>query len=145
MLSRRDLMTAGFAGGVAVGAGREAPAETVQGQPDREGQREIARRIAEIDDTISRALLSNGVTFGLAAKVRAQMESFFRTNQKFPDFVDIGVGVFMDVYDWHIRNRQQLVVTRGPDGRYWMQFMFSTLILRAEYDAGFIGIPYDKG
>ena len=145
MLSRRDLITAGIAGGVAAGADRDSSAEIVQGQADRDGQREIARSIGGVEDALERALLSNGVTFGLAAKVRAQMETYFRTNHKFPDFIDIGVGVFMDVYDWHVRNRQQLVVTRGPDGRYWLQFMFSTLIVRAEFEAGYIGIPYDKG
>jgi hypothetical protein len=51
----------------------------------------------------------------------------------------------MDVYDWHVKNRQQLVVTRGPDGRYWLQFMFTTLIMRGEQDPNYIGIPYDKG
>lgn len=145
MLSRRDLIAAGIAGSVAGRVDEEPSTGNVQGDANRDGQREIARSISAVDSTLERALLTNDVTFGLAGKVRAQMETFFRTNQKFPDYIDVGIGVFMDVYDWHVRNRQQLAVTRGPDGRYWMQFMFSTLIVRAEYEPGYVGIPYDKG
>ena len=59
--------------------------------------------------------------------------------------IEVGLGVFMDLYDWHVKNRQQLVVQRAPDGRYWMQFMFTSLVLRPETEANYIGIPYDKG
>jgi hypothetical protein len=73
------------------------------------------------------------------------MEVFFKTNQKFPDFIDVGLAVFLDVFDWHVKNRQQANITRGPDSRYWIQFMFTTLILRAEHAENYIGIPFDKG
>jgi hypothetical protein len=89
-------------------------------------------------------MLSNNIVFGHAERVRAQFEIYFRTNQKFPDFIDVGLAVFLDLYDWHIKNRQQLMISRGPDARYWMQFMFSTLILRGEHEPNYIGIPYDK-
>jgi hypothetical protein len=72
------------------------------------------------------------------------MNSFLRGNGKFPDFMDIGIAIFWDLYDWHIKNRLPLVVTRGPDGRYWMQFLFSTMVLRPEVDPGHIGVPVDK-
>jgi len=144
MITRRELITGGVAGSV-VPMGHAASVQESQSAAEREALRDIARQIGSVDGTLSRGLLSNAVTFGLAGKVRGQMETFFRTAQKFPDFIDVGYDVFMDVYDWHVKNRQQLVVTRGPDGRYWIQFMFTTLILRGEHDAGYIGIPYDKG
>jgi hypothetical protein len=143
MLTRRELITGGVAGSV-VPIGHAEPAAT--GQPaEVEVLRDIARQISDVDSTLTQAILSNAVTFGLAGKVRGQMETFFRTTQKFPDFIEVGYNVFMDVYDWHVKNRQQLVVTRGPDGRYWLQFMFTTLIMRGEHDANYIGLPYDKG
>ena len=52
--------------------------------------------------------------------------------------------MFIDLYDWHVKYQQPLNVTRQPDGRYLMQFMFSTLLLRPEQDSGYIGYPYDK-
>jgi hypothetical protein len=90
------------------------------------------------------ALLSNSVAYGNVSKIRQIMEVFFRANTKFPDFIDIGISVFMDLYDWHVKNRQQLMVTRAPDGRYWLQFMFTSMVLRQEVDPNHIGIPYDK-
>jgi hypothetical protein len=144
MLTRRELITGGVTGSV-VPLGHAASVEGVQSRAEVDAMRDIANQISAVDETLSQGMLSNTVVFGLAGKVRGQMETFFRTTQKFPDFIDVGYNVFMDVYDWHIKNRQQLVVTRGPDGRYWLQFMFTTLIMRGEHDAGYIGIPYDKG
>jgi hypothetical protein len=139
MLSRRELITAGVATTVA-----PVPAEPVQRQGDSEALKQIADNIRDVDGSLERALLSNAVVFGAASKVRAQMETFFRTHLRFPDFVDVGLSVFLDIYDWHIKNRQQLGISRGPDGRYWMQFMFTTVILRGENDPNFVGLPYDK-
>lgn len=149
MLSRRELITAGAAAPLA--AGFPAPSDAYASpeseaawQSEREGQREIARSITQVDATLRSALLTNTLAHGVIARIRAQMEQYFRASSKFPDFIEVGVAVFMDVYDWHVRHRQPLTVTRAPDGRYWMQFMFSTLILRGEVDPAHVGIPYDK-
>jgi hypothetical protein len=144
MITRRELITGGVTGSI-VPIGYAESAEGIQPRTELDALREISNQIGEVDRTLSQGMLSNAVTFGLASKVRGQAETFFRTAQKFPDFIDIGYNVFMDVYDWHVKNRQQLVVTRGPDGRYWLQFMFTTLIMRGEQDPNYIGIPYDKG
>lgn len=141
MLSRRDLIAAGVIGGLAAAPGE---AGVIEQEADREGQREIARQIRQVEDALRDALLSNSLDQGFVAKLREQMQQFFRSNTKFPDFIDVGMNVFLDIYDWHVRNRQQLVIQRGPDGRYWIQFMFTNLILRAEVDASHIGIAYDK-
>ena len=143
MISRRELLTAGMAGGLSSSADA-TPVAATESQEVAGMLQAISRDIRALDSTLSRAALSNAVVFGLVEKVRAQFETFFRTNQKFPDFIDVGLGVFLDLYDWHIKNRQQLTITRGADGRYWMQFMFTTVIVRAEHDANYIGIPYDK-
>lgn len=145
MLTRRELITGGVAGSV-VPIGHAESAEALQAsRGELDLLRDIAREIGRVDSTLARGMLSNAVAFGLVGRVRAQLETFFRTTQKFPDFLDVGYDVFMDLYDWHVKNRQQLVVTRGPDGRYWMQFMFTTLIMRGEHDPNYIGLPYDKG
>lgn len=144
MLSRRELLAAGVAGGVSPRLDAAPAATLPQSRDEIDVLREIVRSIRSVGSSVDQAWLSNDVTFGLVAKVRGQMETYFRTNQKFPDFIEAGLGVFMDVYDWHVKNRQQLVVTRGPDGRYWIQFMFTTIIVRGEHEPSYIGIPYDK-
>jgi hypothetical protein len=142
MLSRRELIAAGMASGLTSDETAGAAPATQPGEA--EALREISQKLDDIESTLSEGMLSNRVVYGLAAKVRAQMEAFFKTNQKFPDFIDVGIAVFHDVFDWHVKNRQQVNLTRGPDSRYWLQFMFTTLIVRAEYAENYIGIPYDK-
>lgn len=145
MLSRRELITAGVAGGLSPVPAATASSSTVQQEPTREGQREIARQVGQVEDVLRQAYLSSSLSHGFVPKIRALMEQFLRANSKFPDFFEIGPSVFMDLYDWHVKNRQQLVVTRQADGRYTMQFMFSQMILRPEQDPGYVGYPFDKG
>ncbi len=146
MLSRRELLTGSVAGGLGGTPASLAAASRaeLEQQADREGQREIARSVAQVESALRSAFLTNSLAHGTVAKIREQMEQFFRSNAKFPDFIDVGIGVFVELYDWHVKNRQQVVVTRAPDGRYWMQFMFTNMVLRPEVDRAFIGIAYDK-
>ena len=142
MLSRRELFTAGIAGGL--GSGAPASAATgVEQDTTREGQREIARAIGQVEDAIRQGLQPT-LSYGQVGKIRSQMEQFLRSHSKFPDYFEIGSGVFVELYDWHVKNHQQLNVTRLGDGRYTMQFMFSTMILRPDQESGYIGYPYDR-
>jgi hypothetical protein len=142
MLSRRELITASVAGGLTP-TPVAATAPALQ-EATREGQREIANSVGQVESALRNALMTNTLAFGVVGKLRAQMEQFFKSNTKFPDFIEIGLAVFMDVYDWHVKNQQQLVITRQTDGRYWLQFMFTSLILRPEVEVNHIGIPFDK-
>jgi hypothetical protein len=145
MLSRRELLTAGVAGSLTAPASAAAPLTSEEQPADRDGQRDIARAILEVESILEHAFRSPSLSHGVVAKVRLAMEQFLRANAKFPDFIDIGHSVFMELYDWHVKNRQQLMVTRQADGRYTMQFMFTTMILRVEQDPAYVGLPYDKG
>ena len=154
MLSRREMMTATVAGSlspnvVPTAAVPETPdaraaATALEQDASRDGQREIARAVGGLESTMRDAFMTNSVAFGVVGKVRANMDTFLRGNGKFPDFMDVGILVFWELYDWHIKNQQQLVVTRGTDGRYWMQFIFTTVLLRPEVEPGHIGVPFDK-
>ena len=144
MLSRRELITAGAAGSLSAAPGIARPSAVEEQQADREGQREIARMIQGVERTLDNALLTSSLAHGFVPKLRESMEQFLRANNKFPDFIDVGAAVFFDIYDWHVKNRQQLTVTRVADGRYAMQFMFSSLVLRPEQDRNFIGVPTDR-
>src|SRR5437870_13587780 len=80
---------------------------------------------------------------GAADAVRAQQKRFLKTNQKFPDYIDAGVDAWCELYDWHVKNRQAINATRLPDGRYGLAFLFTTVVLRIEQSANFIGWGYD--
>lgn len=140
MLSRREVLAGGLVGSLA-GDSVDAAEEP---QADRDWQREIDRTLRGIGQSLERAYNSNSLGIGVVAALRKTFDTFVRSNGKFPDFCEIGLGVFYEVYDWHVKNRQQIVVTRQVDNRYAIQFMFTTLILKHENEAGYIGYPYDK-
>jgi hypothetical protein len=145
MLSRRELMAAGVAGGFAASpAGKDRAMGEVVQDASREGQREIARQIQSVDTTLTSALLTSAVGHGVITRLRADMEVFLRANQKFPDYMEVGVGVFYEIYDWHIKYDQPIVINRVWDGRYALQFMFTNLVLRPDQDRNFIGVPFDR-
>jgi hypothetical protein len=137
MLSRREMLAGGVVGSFASGS---FAAEQDREQTDRD----VVRALQGIQRSLDSAF-ATATTSGSIAMLRRNFELFLRSNTKFPDFCDIGIGVFYDVYDWHIRNNQPIVVTRQADNRYTIQYMFTTLILRSEHEASFIGVAYDKG
>jgi len=140
MLSRRELISAGVAGGLAPSSAMTASVE----QDDRAGQREIAKAVSSIEEVLRSAYLSSSLSHGFVAKLRTDMEQFLRSSSKFPDYVDVGIAVFFDLYDWHVKNGQQLNITRLGDGRYAMQFMFTSLLLSPAHDRNYVGAPYDR-
>lgn len=140
MLSRREVLAGGLVGGMAgesVGEVEEQPGE-------REALREIQRAIEGIERSMTRGFNSLPLSQNFIAALRKYFDQFIRGNGKFPDFCDVGLSCFYEVYDWHVRNSQQIIATRQADNRYTIQFMFTTLILRFENEPNFIGIPYDK-
>ena len=139
MLSRREVLSGGMVGGLARSA---SGAEQQAG--DREGLRQIEKAIQDLESTLTREFSAVSLSVGPIATLRRAFELFIRSNGRFPEFCDIGIGVFYDVYDWHVRNRQPIVVVRQPDNRYTIQFMFTTLVLRFENEPNFVGLPYDK-
>lgn len=142
MLTRREVIAGGVVGSLATSpAAAEAVAQDQNYGPEL---REIRSSISTATSSIARSLDGPSLAHGPVPKLRALMEQFLRTNNKWPDYIDIGTAIFYDMYDWHVRNRQQLVITRGVDNRYTMQFMFTTLVLRQESEASFIGHAYDK-
>ena len=44
-------------------------------------------------------------------------EGFSPSHRKYPDFIDAGIDAWEAVYDWHVKNRQEVKATRLADGR----------------------------
>jgi hypothetical protein len=64
-------------------------------------------------------------------------------NQKYPNYIDIGLSVWERLYMWHLENHLPLKAARAPDGHMEMEFMFTTLILKYDLAEAMIGNPYD--
>jgi len=147
-VTRRELVTAGTLGALGAGtgsgtvsaeAGAQSP-ETISAQ----ALLEIARELGQVRQLLRDGLLGPSLSDGIVAEVRRQFHTFLRSNQKYPDYCEIGSSVFTDLYDWHVRHGQPIEITR-TDNRMSIRFMFTWMILRPEQDLNYVGIPFDRG
>jgi hypothetical protein len=75
--------------------------------------------------------------------IRQAQRTYLQANRKYPDFIEVGIGVWEDIYDWHVKHQQPITANRLADGRYTMAFMFTSLILRPDQDQNHVGFPFD--
>ena len=151
-MTRRELVTAGALGawsttaaGELTGLAAKTGEGTAQSPESVSAQalREIAQEMSEIKRLLREGLIGPSLSDGVIVEIRRQFSLFLRSNQKYPDFCDIGPGVFTELYDWHVRHRQPIEITR-TDNRLTIRFMFTGMVLRPEQDPGYVGIPFDR-
>jgi hypothetical protein len=152
MISRREVVTAGMLGTLAGSTGdlsAEARVEraTLEAAQDDAG---IIRALNQINNEMQRlngvVVSTSRVTAGdFLGEIRQRFTTYLRAAGKFPDFLEIGIDPFYEVYDWHIRHQQQIQITRISEQRFSIQWMFTQLIVRFEVESKFIGIPFDRG
>jgi hypothetical protein len=131
------MMTAGAFGLGAIG--RQSDAQDAEA-----ALKELKPSLQGIDASLRSAFQSNSLAQGSVAALRTTFTNHYKANNRFPAFVDVGFGVFYDVYDWHIKHNQPVLVNRSADGRLSVDFMFTRLYVRVEYSEMQIGIPYDR-
>ena len=134
MFSRRDVIT----GGAAFTQLRPAPAAAAAQQQGASNGPELNA----IRDVLER--LRHPPSWSFANQVRERQRTYLRQNQRYPEFIDIGVRVWEGLQDWHVENRQELKIGRAPEGRYMMEFMLTQLVLRTEIPDGEVSIGYDR-
>jgi hypothetical protein len=84
------------------------------------------------------------VVLGSIPLIRQQQRIFIRAHNKYPDFIEVGLGVWEDVYDWHVRYQQPINAARLADGRYVLSFMFTNLVLRPDQAVEYVGFGFDN-
>src|SRR5712691_10517208 len=140
MLSRRDLI---FSGALASSL---RPAEASAAQRSSQSSNSVnddeIKALDEIRDALR--LLPHATLSPDLTDIRDKQRAYFKLNQKFPDYIDIGIQVWERLQDWHIENQQALKVSRTGDGRVEMEFMLTTLVLRPDLPDSQIGAPYDR-
>lgn len=134
MFSRREMI----GGGMFAGAVRSTDAIAAQGDPDYSGPlREIQNTLRGLRD--QSAVLTTDV-----AQIRDRQRQFYRLNQRFPEFIDVGIQVWERMQDWHITHQRPLTIQRAGDGRWQMEFLMSVLVLRHEFGDNEVGQAYDR-
>ena len=141
MISRREVVTAGVLGTLASGS------EASQSQSDSQltaSVKSLEDKLNELKLAVEQGLRGNSMSYGNVGQVKSAIQKYAKVSGKFPDWCEVGLDVFYDVYDWHVRHQQQIQITRIADQRIAIQFMFTQLILRWENAETYIGTPYDR-
>jgi hypothetical protein len=142
MMNRRDMLAAGLLGGL-------APTGEVETQDQgevilRNGLKDLDNSLDEFKGSVESGLRGNSMNYGGVGLVKGEIMKWIKVTGRFPEYCDIGLAVFFDVYDWHVRNQQQIQISRMADQRMAIQFMFTQLVLRWENVENYIGTPYDR-
>jgi hypothetical protein len=138
MISRREVVTAGVLGTLA-GSNVEAAqddAGIIRALKDIHAELE---KMAGVVDTSTRVTTGSFLT-----DIRQRFTTHLRSSGKFPDFMEIGIEPFYEVYDWHVRHQQPIQITRISEQRFAIQWMYTQLIMRYEQDPKFLGVPFDR-
>jgi hypothetical protein len=138
MVERRNVVSGGIVAGLASlmapGVGAAPPADDDASASAIDRFRETSER--QFDQVYTQKW--KGVS-----RVRQQQHTWLMSTRKYPDFLEIGIDVWENIYDWHVVYQQPLNVSRLADGRYAMMFTFTTLLLRPDQNADFVGYPFD--
>ena len=137
MLSRRDLLMSGAF------ASRLRPAEAGEQQRGSQAASDAAieQNLADIRDAL-RDLRHLTPSLDVT-QIQDKQRLHFKVNQKFPNYIEIGLLVWERLSMWHLENHLPLKTARMPDGHMEMEFMFTILILKNELADQMIGNPYD--
>jgi len=138
-MERRQLVSGGLLAGLAGAFGFPAPAAAAAQRRDEAGDERTAAAVDELRKVVDRGLQVSPEL----ARIREQQRIFMRANQKFPDYMEVGIGVWESVYDWHVRHQRSITVGRTTDGRYTMALMETLLLLRPEQAESFVGFGFD--
>jgi len=135
MIGRRDVIHSLALGGTLSALAPDA----VAAQDSEQALQDLTKAVRAVREEVARQ-----ASFWEIASVRDQLRTFLRSNGKFPDFIEVGVDIWMQVYDWHVRFQQPIMLGRTGDGRQTITLMTTSVIMRADSNASFIGPPYDN-
>jgi hypothetical protein len=139
MVERRDVIGGGLVAGLAAAFGNPSAEQARRDPPDDAAELKVADAIDKLRQSIERQDDSAEV-----AQIRAQQRTFLKANQKFPDYMDVGIDVWERMHDWHVRTRQPVNIIRTNDGRYGMVFGVTMLLLLPQQVGGYISWGYDS-
>ena len=147
MLTRREAVTAGVMASVGGVAGGMSAADAAPQDASGMFTLEMTQALGAIRDELAalrrRVESSEMPTSSGITRIRQQQRQFLKGNTKFPDFVEVGAGVWDELIDWHVTTQRPVNVTQRGDGRYAMPFFQTMIILRVDYLDEQVGVPFD--
>jgi hypothetical protein len=100
--------------------------------------------LTSIRDVLAALRQDHAVATSTINELRAQQRNFFRLNQRFPQCIDVGIGVWERLQDWHIAHQRPLNIQRTADGQWQMDFIMTVIVLKHELNDNTVGMAYDR-
>jgi hypothetical protein len=75
--------------------------------------------------------------------IRRQQHNFLKANARYPEFIDVGLGPWEELYDWQIKYQVPVKIGLRPDGFYSMPFHLTTIVLKPNMQPDYVGPGYD--
>jgi hypothetical protein len=143
MIPRRNLVTGSVLGGV---LGALATVDDATATPLAAGADVTDEMVMRIVQAIVglRSEIQSLKAFSDITPVREAQLTYLRGNGKFPDYIEVGTGIWFGVHDWHVRWQQPLSIGRDSVGRYTIVLNQTVLIMRPDTVQTFVGVPYDN-
>jgi len=142
MMTRRKLFAGGLLAGLAGSAVHPREVQAADDQSDS-ALNSLRSVLEEIRKDLRGQMSCTPSICPEVDLVRQEQRRFLKASGKFPDFIDIGIDLWERLCDWHVKNLQPQTVSRMGDGRYAMTFGVTTLVLRPEMSANYMGLGYD--
>ena len=140
-MNRRIIIRSGLLAGL-VAAALLAPFEATAGAQGSDAQ--IVQSLKDVESALRRLEVDRNAHWGQVRRVQEQQRTFLKAWHRYPQFIEVGARVWEGLIEWHVRERQELQVTRAADGRYVMSFMFTTLLMRPDLEDNYVGPGLDS-
>ena len=143
MVGRRDVLSSSLLAGLTGAVATAATVDAAEPAAAEDTSQAAAAAVDRLRSTFERHTTRAAIV-GAVGQIRQQQRVLIRAHHKYPDFIEVGLGVWEEVYDWHVRYQQPINAARLADGRYVLSFMFTNLILRPDQATEFVGFGFDN-
>jgi hypothetical protein len=140
-MNRRIAIRSGLLAGL-MAAALGAPFEATAGEQGSDAQ--VVAALKDVETVLRRQEDGRNAHWSQVRRVQEQQRIFLKSWHRYPQFIEIGARVWEGLLEWHVRERQELKVTRAADGRYLMTFMFTTLLMRPDLEENYVGPGLDS-
>jgi len=142
-MKRRELLGSGVLGGLLGGLGEEAAEASQSPQPQQRTVIEDFSGVVDAIGSLEKEIVRQH-SFVDIAPIREAQRNYLRINLHMPNYIEVGAGLWFNLYDWHVRWQQPLNLTRDLLGRYTITYLGTAIVLRPEMLDQFLSAPYDE-
>jgi len=147
MIDRRQLLSTTMAAGLAgLAESPVTPTDSAGDAGAAQSSRDMADLARAIDSMSARlaTVITEWRRFPEISRIREAQKDYLITHAKLPEIIGVGVNVWFDVYDWHIKWQQPLAMARDANNRRTITLFETAVVLQIDQPPNYVGMPFDK-